>query len=100
MATHSRNVLHHARDLIGRDPDTFTRNVFTRLFTIDPDLHELFPRGDAQRARGLLPHVIDHVLEMVPADSGHDELVDLLAQLARSPQVWCATEHYDLMYRA
>lgn len=100
MATHSRNVLHHARDLIGRDPDTFTRNVFTRLFTIDPDLHELFPAA-MRSVREAFFHVIDHVLEVVPADNGHDELVDLLAQLGRDHRKYgVLPEHYDLMYRA
>ncbi|MFT4042948.1 MAG: FAD-binding oxidoreductase [Gordonia sp. (in: high G+C Gram-positive bacteria)] len=100
MANHARHVLHRVRDHISQDPDRFVRNVLTRLFAINPDLHELFP-ATMTHLRDEFFHVIDHVLDVVPGDTGHDDLIELLAQLGRDHRKYgVVSEHYDLMYQA
>ncbi|MGC4935473.1 FAD-binding oxidoreductase [Gordonia sp. DT30] len=100
MASHSRHVLHQLRELIGRDPDRFAGNVYTRLFAIDPDLRELFGAMMSLQ-REAFYHVIDHVLEVIPSESGQAELVEFLAQLGRDHRKFGVhPEHYHTIYRA
>lgn len=100
VASHSRHVLHHLRDLIGRCPDRFATGVYSRMFTIDPDLRELFPAGMSHQ-RLEFSSLIEHVLDVVPADSGHAELVELLAQLGRDHRKYgVRSAHYTSMYDA
>ncbi len=100
MANHSRHTLHHLRELINRDPDRFVTNVYTRLFTIDPDLRDLFPAVMSEQ-RAAFFGVIDHVLEVVPAETGHTELIEFLAQLGRDHRKYgVLPEHYGHMYHA
>ncbi|NDZ97527.1 oxidoreductase [Streptomyces sp. SID6673] len=100
MPSHSRHTLHHLRTLIGRDPDKFSANVYTRMFAIDPDLRELFPAVMAGQ-RDAFYHVIDHVLDVVPREDGHNELVEFLAQLGRDHRKFgVRPEHYGIIYQA
>ncbi|UEA57368.1 globin domain-containing protein [Gordonia otitidis] len=100
MGGHSRHVLHHVRRVMGRDPDMFTRGVFTRLFALDPDLRDLFP-AHMTHLREAFFGVIDHTLEVIPADDGHTELVEILAQLGRDHRKFgVLPAHYPLMCRA
>ncbi|HCS59752.1 MAG TPA: oxidoreductase [Gordonia polyisoprenivorans] len=100
MASHSRHVLHQLRDLIARDPDRFARNIYTRLFAIDPDLRELFGAMMSQQ-REAFYHVIDHVLDVIPSPDGQAELVEFLAQLGRDHRKYgVQPEHYQAIFRA
>lgn len=100
MASHSRHALHQLRDLINRDPDRFAANVYTRMFAINPGLRDLFPAMMANQ-RDAFFRVVDHVLEVVPAESGHSELVEFLAQLGRDHRKFgVLPEHYSVMYQA
>ncbi|EON32603.1 oxidoreductase FAD/NAD(P)-binding domain protein [Gordonia terrae C-6] len=100
MATHSRHALHQLRTAVNRQPDRFVTNVYTRMFAIDPDLRDLF--GVSMAAQRIAFHrVIDHVLEAIPAESGHAELVEFLAQLGRDHRKFgVEPEHYHVMYAA
>ena len=100
MGGHSRHALHHVRQVIGRDPEAFTRGVFTRLFALDPDLRDLFP-AQMSHLREAFFGVIDHALEVIPADDGHTDLVELLAQLGRDHRKFgVLPAHYPLMCTA
>jgi NAD(P)H-flavin reductase/hemoglobin-like flavoprotein len=100
MATHTRHALHQLRTAVNRQPDRFVTNVYTRMFAIDPDLRDLF--GVSMAAQRVAFHrVIDHVLEAIPAESGHAELVEFLAQLGRDHRKFgVEPEHYHVMYAA
>lgn len=96
----SQPVLHRLRDRIAADPDTFARNVFARLFGTSPALRDMFP-AHLNHLRDAFSHVLEHVLDVLPADDGHDELIELLAQLGRDHRKYGVTEeHYDLMAQA
>ncbi|MFW0793805.1 FAD-binding oxidoreductase [Gordonia sp. CPCC 205515] len=100
MANHSRHTLHHLRQLINRDPDRFSTNVYSRMFAIDPDLRDLFPAVMAGQ-RDAFFRVIDHILDVIPAETGHTELVEFLAQLGRDHRKFgVRPEHYEVIYRA
>lgn len=100
MSNPSQPVLHRLRALIDADPDRFARNVFARLFGDEPALREKFP-AHMGHVRELFVDVLDHVLEVLPADAGHDELIELLAQLGRDHRKYGVTEqHYNLMTQA
>lgn len=100
MVSHARPVLHQLRDLIGTDPDRFARNVYSRLFTIDPDLRELFGASLTAQQQAFY-HVIDHVLEVIPDPQTHEALVDFLAQLGRDHRKFgVLPEHYHAMFTA
>lgn len=100
MASHSRHVLHQLRELIARDPDRFASNIYTRLFSIDPNLRELFGAMMSLQRRAFY-HVIDHVLDVIPSATGHQELVEFLAQLGRDHRKFgVAPEHYHAIYQA
>ncbi|MEP9394942.1 FAD-binding oxidoreductase [Gordonia sp. VNQ95] len=100
MANHSRHVLHHLRELINRDPDRFTSNLYTRLFAVDPDLRELFGVMMSLQRQAFY-HVIDHVLEVIPAPTGQQELVEFLAQLGRDHRKYgVLPDHYQAIYQA
>ncbi|ASR04974.1 FAD-binding oxidoreductase [Gordonia rubripertincta] len=100
MASHSRHTLHQLRTAVNRQPDRFVTNVYTRMFAIDPDLRDLF--GVSMAAQQIAFHrVIDHVLEAIPAESGHADLVEFLAQLGRDHRKFgVEPEHYHVMYAA
>ncbi|MBD0863676.1 oxidoreductase [Gordonia sp. zg691] len=100
MASHSRHTLHQLRTVVNRHPDRFVTNVYTRMFAVDPDLRDLF--GVSMAAQRVAFHrVIDHVLEAIPAESGHAELVEFLAQLGRDHRKFgVEPEHYHVMYGA
>lgn len=100
MASHSRHTLHQLRTAVNRQPDRFVTNVYTRMFAIDPDLRDLF--GVSMAAQQIAFHrVIDHVLEAIPAESGHADLVEFLAQLGRDHRKFgVEPEHYHVMYSA
>ncbi|MEE3852947.1 FAD-binding oxidoreductase [Gordonia sp. LSe1-13] len=100
MPSHSRHILHHLRELIRRDPDRFASNIYTRMFSIDPDLRELFPAVMSGQ-RDAFFRVIDHVLDVVPQREGHGELVEFLAQLGRDHRKYgVRPEHYGVIYQA
>lgn len=100
MANHSQHVLHRLRETINRDPDRFTTNIYTRLFAIDPDLRELFGVMMSLQHQAFF-HVIDHVLEVIPGMTGHDELVEFLGQLGRDHRKYgVLPEHYQAIYQA
>lgn len=100
MANHSRHTLHHLRELIGRDPDRFSANVYSRMFAIEPDLRDLFPAVMTGQ-RDAFYRVIDHVLDVIPAPTGHTELIEFLAQLGRDHRKFgVRSEHYEIIYRA
>ncbi|MGP3706968.1 globin domain-containing protein [Gordonia paraffinivorans] len=100
MAIHTRHALHQLRIEVNRDPERFVTEVYTRMFAIDPDLRDLF--GVSMAAQHEAFHrVIDHVLEAIPAATGHTELVELLAQLGRDHRKYgVEPEHYHIMYSA
>lgn len=100
MASHSRHVLHHLRELLSRDPDRFAANVYSRLFAISPDHRDLFG-ATMTHQREAFYHLVDHVLEVIPSESGHAELVEVLAQLGRDHRKYgVAPEHYNDMFQA
>ncbi|MFT4202130.1 FAD-binding oxidoreductase [Gordonia sp. (in: high G+C Gram-positive bacteria)] len=100
MPDETRIALTRLRALINADPDRFTGSYFARLFALDPTARELFP-ASLTHARGGFYRIIDHVLEVTPAPTGHDELVELLAQLGRDHRKFGLTDyHYDLAHRA
>ncbi|NDK92157.1 oxidoreductase [Gordonia desulfuricans] len=100
MANHSRHVLHQLRELVNRDPERFSTNIYTRLFAIDPDLRELFGAMMTTQRKAFY-HVIDHVLEVIPAETGQAELVEFLAQLGRDHRKFGVTaDNYQAMYQA
>lgn len=100
MNTPTQPLLHRLRDLIAADPDRFARGVFTRLFGYDPDLREKFP-AQMGPVRSAFTEVVQHVLDALPRDDGHAELIELLAQLGRDHRKYdVADEHYTLMFRA
>ena len=100
MAHHARHTLHQLRDMIARDPDTFARNVFTKMFALNPALRDLFP-AQMTETREAFYHVIDHVLEVVPSDTGHADLVEFLAQLGRDHRKYgVELDHYAAMFGA
>nr|WP_212763424.1 FAD-binding oxidoreductase [Gordonia araii] len=88
------------RELINADPDRFTRSYFGRLFALDPTVREMFP-ASLTHVRGAFHRVVDLVLEAVPAQSGHEELIELLAQLGRDHRKYgLGPYHYELAHRA
>ncbi|MGV9713948.1 FAD-binding oxidoreductase [Gordonia sp. NPDC003424] len=100
MANHSQHTLHLLRALINRDPDRFSANVYSRMFAIDPDLRDLFPALMAGQ-RDAFFRVIDHVLEVIPGESGHAELVEFLAQLGRDHRKFgVQPRYYEVIFRA
>lgn len=100
MASHSRHVLHHLREVIAANPDRFAMNVYTRLFSIEPDLRELFGAMMSGQRQAFY-HVIDHVLEVIPTGIGQGDLVDFLAQLGRDHRKFgVMPEHYQAFYHA
>lgn len=100
MANHSRHVLHHVRDQINKDPERFSTNVYTRMFAIDPDLRDLFPALMSEQ-RDAFFGVIDHVLDVIPREEGHAELVEFLAQLGRDHRKYgVLPQHYEVIFRA
>lgn len=100
MTSAPQPVLHRLRRLIDADPDRFARNVFARLFGDDPAVREMFP-AHLSHLREVFVDVLDHVLEALPGDSGHDELIELLAQLGRDHRKYGVTgRHYDQMAQA
>lgn len=99
MASHSRHVLHDLRDRISKDPERFSRSVYSRLFSLSPELRDLFP-ATMTHQRDIFHRVVDHVLDVVPSPSGHSELVEFLAQLGRDHRKYGVTpEHYWIMQR-
>jgi NAD(P)H-flavin reductase/hemoglobin-like flavoprotein len=100
LAEETRTALARLRKLIADDPERFTRSYFTRLFTLDPSMRDLFPASLANAASGF-HHVVDLVLEVAPEPTGHDEAIEVLAQLGRDHRKYGVTaEHYDLAHRA
>ncbi len=100
MSVPTQPVLHQLRDRIADDPDTFARNVFARLFGSAPAVRELFP-AHLSHLREVFSQVLEHVLDVLPAADGHDELIELLAQLGRDHRKYGVTEeHYNLMAQA
>ena len=100
LAEETRTALARLRKLIADDPERFTRSYFTRLFTLDPSMRDLFPASLANAASGF-HHVVDLVLEVAPEPTGHDEAIEVLAQLGRDHlQYGVTAEHYDLAHRA
>lgn len=93
-------MLHTLRNRIAADPDTFARNVFARLFGSAPTVRDMFP-AHLSHLREVFSQILEHVLEVLPAPDGHDELIELLAQLGRDHRKYGVTaEHYDLMAQA
>ncbi|WP_454163812.1 FAD-binding oxidoreductase [Gordonia iterans] len=100
MSESTQPVLHRLRDLIAADPDGFAGRVLARLFGLSPATRDLFP-AHLSHLRQAFTQVLDHVLEALPGESGHDELIEFLAQLGRDHRKYgVADEHYDLMLRA
>ncbi|GAC58298.1 putative oxidoreductase [Gordonia hirsuta DSM 44140 = NBRC 16056] len=100
MSETARPVLHDLRDRLAADPDTFARNVFARLFGSAPTLRDMFP-AHLSHLREAFTDVIEHVLDVLPGDDGHDELIELLAQLGRDHRKYGVTEeHYNVMAQA
>lgn len=86
--------------MIARDPDGFARNVYLKMFALNPALRDLFPAMMTEQ-RDAFYRVIDHVLEVVPGNSGHAELVDFLAQLGRDHRKYgVEPDHYATMFGA
>ncbi|MFT3660276.1 MAG: FAD-binding oxidoreductase [Gordonia sp. (in: high G+C Gram-positive bacteria)] len=93
-------ILHRLRDMIAADSDVFAHKVFARLFGSSPAVRDMFP-AHMSHVREAITDVLDHVLEVLPADDGHSELIELLAQLGRDHRKYGVTdEHYHLMFRA
>lgn len=100
MSETAQPVLHRLRELIEADPDGFARKVFARLFGTSPALRDMFP-AHLSHLREAFTQVLDHVLEVLPADEGHDDLIELLAQLGRDHRKYGVTDkHYDQMAQA
>ncbi len=100
MPDETRIALARLRRLIDADPNRFTTSYFSRLFALDPSIRDLFPASLSHVRKGF-HHVIDHVLEVVPAAGGHADLIELLAQLGRDHRKYGVTpRHYDLAHRA
>jgi NAD(P)H-flavin reductase/hemoglobin-like flavoprotein len=93
-------VLLQVRDVLGQDPDRFTADFYLRLFSINPELRELFPANMAHQRTALF-RVLDHVLETVPDTAGHPGLVEFLGQLGRDHRKFGVTEeHYHQFFAA
>lgn len=93
-------VLHRLRDLIDADRDGFAHKVFARFFGNSPELRDLFP-AHMSHVREAFVDVLDHVLDVLPGDSGHEELIELLAQLGRDHRKYGVTDaHYNQMAQA
>ncbi|MGZ8177285.1 FAD-binding oxidoreductase [Williamsia sp. SKLECPSW1] len=100
MGSHARHGLATVREAIRADPDRFVDDFYTRLFTVDPDLRDLFPVSLAHQ-RAALFGILDHVLESLPDTTTHPQLVETLAQLGRDHRKFGVSDsHYDLFGRA
>ncbi len=60
MGSHARHGLAAVRETIGRDPDRFVSDFYTRLFTARPDLRDLFP-ATMSHQRSALFGVLDPI---------------------------------------
>ncbi|WP_132992875.1 FAD-binding oxidoreductase [Gordonia zhaorongruii] len=99
--THSQQpVLTVLREKIAADPDGFAVSLFNRLFGTTPALRDLFP-VEMRGLRHTFVQVLDHVLEGIGAEDGHEELIEFLAQLGRDHRKYgVQSDHYWLMYDA
>ena len=84
MGSHARHGLAAVRDALNHDPDRFTADFYTRLFSARPALRDLFPATMAHQ-RAALFGVLDHIFEVVPDTASHPELIAVLSQLGRLP---------------
>ncbi|WP_019201118.1 FAD-binding oxidoreductase [Tsukamurella sp. 1534] len=100
MGSHSRHGLAQiARDLRPLS-DEFTKQLFARLFGMDPSLRELFPASMTDH-RAVFFRVLDHVFTSIPEPGQQDELVEFLAQLGRDHRKYGLTEaNYETMATA
>ncbi len=99
MGSHARHGLTTVRDVLRADPDRFVDDFYTRLFAVDPDLRDLFPVTMAHQ-RAALFGMLDHVLESLPDQTTHPQLVETLAQLGRDHRKFGVVDsHYDVFGR-
>ncbi|KXO99552.1 FAD-binding oxidoreductase [Tsukamurella pseudospumae] len=97
MGSHSRHGLAQIAADIRPEADEFTKNLFARLFAMDPSLRDLFPASMTAH-RAVFHRVLDHVFTAIPKTEGHDELIEFLAQLGRDHRKYGLTEaNYDTM---
>ncbi|GAA1460060.1 FAD-binding oxidoreductase [Williamsia maris] len=100
MGSHTRNGLAAVRGAIGRDPDRFVSNFYTRLFSVRPDLRDLFPATMAHQ-RAALFGVLDHIFEVIPDPAGHTDLIGFLGQLGHDHRKYgVSPEDYDVFFRS
>lgn len=100
MGSHSRHGLAQIAADLRPVSDEFTKNLFARLFGMDPALRELFPASMSGH-REVFFRVIDHVLTSIPQTEGQDELIEFLAQLGRDHRKYGLTEaNYETMAAA
>ena len=100
MTTSGQPVLHRLRDRMDANADLFARNVFSRLFAASPALRKSFP-VDMTVIGAAFVDVLDHVLDVLPGEQGHDELIELLAQYGRDNRKYGFTDlDYDHLFEA
>lgn len=100
MGRHSVHALTQLATDLTPMSDEFTKNLYARLFAMDLSLRELFPANMTDH-RKVFFQVLGHVLTAVPKSEGHDELIELLAQLGRDHRKYGLTEkHYDTVAAA
>ncbi|WP_158635046.1 FAD-binding oxidoreductase [Tsukamurella asaccharolytica] len=100
MGAHTRHGLTQIALDIRPVADDFTKGLFARLFAMDPSLRDLFP-ANMSGHRATFLRVLDHVFTSIPKTTGHEELVDFLAQLGRDHRKYGLTEdHYATMSAA
>ncbi|MFT3716184.1 MAG: FAD-binding oxidoreductase [Gordonia sp. (in: high G+C Gram-positive bacteria)] len=91
MTTSRQPVLHRLRDRIDANSDLYARNVFARLFAASPGLRDHFPVDMTLMRAGFLD-LLDHVLEVLPGEDGHTDLIELLAQYGRDNRKYGYTD--------
>lgn len=100
MGSHSRHGLTQIAADLEPVSDEFTKNLFARLFAMNPALRDLFP-ANMTGHRGVFFRVLHHVLTSIPQTEGHDDLIEFLSQLGRDHRKYGLTEaDYDTMAAA
>ncbi|GAB3131260.1 FAD-binding oxidoreductase [Tsukamurella serpentis] len=97
MGSHSRHGLTQIATDLRPVSDEFTKDLFARLFAMDPALRDLFPASMSGH-RSVFFRVLDHVFTTIPEADDHDELIEFLAQLGRDHRKYGLTEaDYETM---
>lgn len=97
MGTHSRHSLAQISLDLRPFADDFTKRLYARIFAVAPAARDLFP-ANMSGHRDLFFKVFDHVLNSIPKEGDHEELVEFLAQLGRDHRKYgVVAEHYPVV---